>query len=322
MADKVEFNVNRFVNGSPEKTDTKLPVIPEVIAPVSMPIEVPNKKKKASKKTDGIDPKAVPTANNSMDYLTHNVPYQQAYTEDEAALDEVIAQVNMLALETMGDMQTIRNSRTIKSKYGLLIGLTENATALINTKMAAIRDKIKIKDTVNNLELKRLKDTKIDAAAQDENVRLQQMYAAFVNAPASVVSGQGGAMSALGPTPMNMMMNSVSPIQQAIIGDETTSSDVDAWQNSLDPSQRRMMLIANGRLDVVVMYDENSGMRRYAAIDKQTGNELQGVELPDPNTAYDLDIHISPSSGNWAKDNRINKIYPVILVGNGSIQQY
>ena len=320
MSEKVEFNVNKFVNGSPEKKDTTLPIVPEVVPSVSMPIEGP--KKKSSKKKEGIDPKAVPTASNSMDYLTRNVPYQQAYAEDEAALDEVIAQVNMLALETMGDMQTVRNSRTIKSKYGLLIGLTENATALINTKMAAIRDKIKIKDTVNNLELKRLKDTKIDAAAQDENVRLQQMYAAFVNAPASVVAGQGGAMSALGPTPMNMMMNSVGPVQQAIIGDETTNADVDAWQNGLDPAKRRMMMIANGRLDVVVMYDENTGMRRYAAIDKQTGNEMQGIELPDPNAAYDLDIHISPASGNWAKDNRINKVYPVILVGNGSIQQY
>lgn len=322
MPEKVEFNVNKFVNGSPEKTNTNLPAIPEVVSPVpvSLPIEVP-KKKTSSKKKDGIDPKAVGTAQTSIDYLTHNVPYQQAYADEVAALDEVITQTNMVTLETMADMQSVRSSRTIKNKHGLLIGLTENITALLNTKMAAIRDKIKVIDNINNLELKRLKDTKIDAATQDENVRLQQMYTAFVNAPAGMVSG-GGPMTALGPTPMNMMMNSVTPIQQAIIGEQTSTADVDAWQNGLDPAKKRMMMIASGRLDVVLMYDEATGVRRYAAIDKQTGMEVQGVELPDPNTAYDLDVHISPASGNWAKDNRINKIYPVVLIGNGSMQQY
>ena len=63
-----------------------------------------------------------------------------------------------------------------------------------------------------------------------------------------------------------------------------------------------------------VYYDEASGNRWYACIDKSTGQPMQGVEVPSNEDIYSLDINVR---GIFAKDSHRNVIYPLIVV-NGS----
>ena len=323
---KSGFDVSSFVKGNENDKNLKLPLIAEVVGEMPTANSIENSmldsittkqklnstRKKSEKQSD-----TIPIAQNSMDYLQHNIPYEQGYMQSDSMLDETIAQLNSLSLETASDMQVVRNSKTIKNKYYLLTGLMANAVGILNTKLSAIKEKNKVRNDINNLEIKRIKDLKIDTEAKDDNTRIAELYSAFINTPVGMMSNTSnmGLSSMLGaPSQQSIMMPGVTAMDRMNVYDPNTSSN-DMWQNSLDPAQKRMLLQAKGSIDIVVMYDDATGSRRYAAIDKATHNELFDVELPDQSTIYDLDINVR---GGYAKDPNRNIVYPLILVNNSS----
>ena len=323
---KSGFDVSSFVKGNENDKNLKLPLIAEVVGEMPTANSIENSmldsittkqklnstRKKSDKQSD-----TIPIAQNSMDYLQHNIPYEQGYMQSDSMLDETIAQLNSLSLETASDMQVVRNSKTLKNKYYLLTGLMANAVGILNTKLSAIKEKNKVRNDINNLEIKRIKDLKIDTEAKDDNTRIAELYSAFINTPVGMMSNTSnmGLSSMLGaPSQQSIMMPGVTAMDRMNVYDPNTSSN-DMWQNSLDPAQKRMLLQAKGSIDIVVMYDDATGSRRYAAIDKATHNELFDVELPDQSTIYDLDINVR---GGYAKDPNRNIVYPLILVNNSS----
>ena len=323
---KSGFDVSSFVKGNENDKNLKLPLIAEVVGEMPTANSIENSmldsittkqklnstRKKSEKQSD-----TIPIAQNSMDYLQHNIPYEQGYMQSDSMLDETIAQLNSLSLETASDMQVVRNSKTLKNKYYLLTGLMANAVGILNTKLSAIKEKNKVRNDINNLEIKRIKDLKIDTEAKDDNTRIAELYSAFINTPVGMMSNTSnmGLSSMLGaPSQQSIMMPGVTAMDRMNVYDPNTSSN-DMWQNSLDPAQKRMLLQAKGSIDIVVMYDDATGSRRYAAIDKATHNELFDVELPDQSTIYDLDINVR---GGYAKDPNRNIVYPLILVNNSS----
>lgn len=323
---KSGFDVSSFVKGNENDKNLKLPLIAEVVGEMPTANSIENSmldsittkqklnstRKKSDKQSD-----TIPIAQNSMDYLQHNIPYEQGYMQSDSMLDETIAQLNSLSLETASDMQVVRNSKTLKNKYYLLTGLMANAVGILNTKLSAIKEKNKVRNDINNLEIKRIKDLKIDTEAKDDNTRIAELYSAFINTPVGMMSNTSnmGLSSMLGaPSQQSIMMPGVTAMNRMNVYDPNTSSN-DMWQNSLDPAQKRMLLQAKGSIDIVVMYDDATGSRRYAAIDKATHNELFDVELPDQSTIYDLDINVR---GGYAKDPNRNIVYPLILVNNSS----
>ena len=320
------FNVSSFVKGNENDKNLKLPVIAEVIDEMPTANNIENsmldsittkQKLNSTRKKSEKQLNTTPIAENSMDYLQHNIPYEQGYMQSDSMLDETIAQLNSLSLETASDMQVVRNSKTLKNKYYLLTGLMANAVGILNTKLSAIKEKNKVRNDINNLEIKRIKDLKIDTEAKDDNTRIAELYSAFINTPVGMMSNTSnmGLSSMLGaPSQQSIMMPGVTAMDRMNVYDPHTSSN-DMWQNSLDPAQKRMLLQAKGSIDIVVMYDDSTGSRRYAAIDKATHNELFDVELPDPSTIYDLDINVR---GGYAKDPNRNIVYPLILVNNSS----
>ena len=306
------FNINSFITGSEDKKNVNLPIVAELVP--TLPA-VPKTSRKRTKKTDGETTTltATPTAKTSMDYISQNVPYEQSYQESEAMLNEVIAQANSISLDLMGDLQMLRASKVLKNKNIMINATTENLIAAMQAKLAAIRDKTKIRDKVHDLELKRVKDLKIDTIdGKSDEQKIAEMYNAFISTNIGT-----NPMTQLGPTPINMMMNPTAyPTQQQIsIGEVNESAQ---WESTLTPAQKRMLLSAQNTLNIVVLYDEATGNRRFAALDANTGQEIPGVELPGE-SPYDLDLNPMMRT---AKSKRLQIVYPLVIIQSQSMSAY
>ena len=300
------FNISSFVEGT---DDNKNLTITREMAVVET---VPAPKKRSKKKDDAVVGEIVmPTPQTSMSYVQDNIPYQVAYNETNQQLDESIQQLNMLGAEVMGELQMIRGSKTLKNKYGFLNDMTGNAVAIINAKIAAISEKNKTINDINNLEIRRIKELKIQTSEEDDNTRIANLYNAFVNTPIGMGPG------ILGPSVQDTMLIGGGPdLARATIG-----GDQSTWEQTLDPAQNRMLLEAKGAIETVVVYDETTGNRWYDVVDKNTRQPVPGVEKPDASYIYELDINVR---GGFAKDSNRNVVYPLVVINNGdtSISEY
>ena len=319
MPDKPNgFNVNTFIKGSSEEKNMTA-VLPVDIVPVA-PAQPAPKKTTPRKRKETVEATVVDTAPiNSMSYIQNNVPYDTAYVESKQQLDAAIAQLNALSIDTMGDLQSVRANKALKSKYSIMGMMTENAVNIISTKLSAIKEKNNIINNIQNLEIKRIKDLKIDQNAQDDTSRIAEMYNAFIQ---TTIGGGGNSQISgiLAPPQESTIMPGVNNnIPRATLSMPSMGGfdDTAVWQQNLSPAQNRMLLQAKGVMDVVVIYDESSGNRRFAAVDKNTGQEIPNVELPSQESVWDLDLKLH--GGNpFAKDQNRNVIYPVIIVHSGT----
>ena len=188
--------------------------------------------------------------------------------------------------------------------------LTENATGIINAKLTAIKEKNKVINDANSMDLRRMKELKLDASKEDDNTRIANMYDAFINTPI------GTGMNVLGPSVQDMTLAGGSTLERLSIGNDQTQ-----WEQGLDPVQNRMLMEAKGVVETVVMFDESTGNRWFEVVDKVTRQPVPNIEKPDSTYIYDLDIN---RMGGYAKDGNRNITYPLVLVngGDNSILNY
>ena len=305
-SESIKFNPEAFISES-ENNDLVISM------PVEEPVSSKSTKKRSSKKKDVEVVESIPIPQTSMSYIQENIPYQVAYNETNQQLDHAIHQLNALGADMMADINMVRSSKTMKNKYNIVNDLTENAVSIINAKIAAIKEKNKTINDVNNLEIRRIKELKLSASNEDDNTRIANMYHAFVNYPMS----QGP--SVLGPNVQDVMFNNgpVADMTRYSMGMDDTA----AWQNSLNPAEQRMVLEAQGKIETVVVYDESSGNRYYSVVDKNTRQPIPNVETPDDSTIYNLDINVN---GMYAKDVNRNVTYPLVVINgsNSTISKY
>ena len=100
-------------------------------------------------------------SSNKTDVTTEN--YAESYNETNNIIKSAIAQADELSYEIKQDIDAVRSSKTIKNKYTYLTNLTASASALINTKIAAIRELNSSITNAHRFELDRLKALKADA---------------------------------------------------------------------------------------------------------------------------------------------------------------
>lgn len=292
------FNVNKFVKDSGEYKELNLRQEKTVVADtVDEPKKRGRKKKNEVATTTTAQPIPVPAS--SMSYVQENIPYASAYNETTQQLDETIAQLNMLGAETVADINVIRGNKTLRNKFNIVNEMTQTATAILNAKLTAIREKNTVINNINRLELDRIKQLKTTASEEDDNTRIANLYSAFISTPI------GAGPNVLGPNVQDVMMQTTGLPVVPIGGDQQ------AWESSLSPADNRMVLEAKGMIETVVVYDQTTGNRWFDVVDKQTRKSVPNVEKPDNSRIYDLDINVR---GGFAKDGNLNLSYPLIVI--------
>lgn len=305
----MSFNINKFIKDSNECSDHTLKQ--ETTAVVKTVDETKKKTKKKSE-TPAVQASTPVVAATSMSYIQENIPYASAYADTNQQLDDTINALNILGSEIITDLNMVRGNKTLRNKYNIVNEMTQTATSIINTKLAAIKEKNSTINNINKLELDRLKQIKVSASEEDDNTRIANLYDAFINTPI------GAGPSVLGPSMQDIIAGGQAgpSVPMAPIG-----SDQQMWEAGLNPAENRMVLEAKGAIETVVMYDSVTGNRWFEVVDKVTRQPVPNVEKPDSSYIYDLDINIR---GGFAKDSNRNVSYPLICIngGDSSITEY
>jgi len=277
-----------------------------MLSPDGVMVEAPSKRRgRPPKKIIENDNTPAPVTNN---YIQSNRPYVDSYNETQNLLKGAIIQIDMLANDVKMEMDQIKNSRVLKGKYKYMSDLAMTQSGLISNKIAAIREMNKTITDTHNLELKRVKDLRIDNTVDDDK-KMMDLYNAFIKTPVSA-----GMMSsnALGPSIMDISMpQNNTNIARTNIGSEDAAYN--SYIQNMTPEQKRMQLERDPNVKTVVVYDQGTGNRYFDVINTSTGQSIPGVSRPDNFLLENMSINLRSAT---ARNSDANLDFPLVVVGS------
>lgn len=301
-----EFDTSIFEEGTslvPSETEMALA---ELVEKEKKPVSV-RKSKKADKVFE------VTGTGTTQIQSSESVPYAKSYDETNAMLRQTILQADVMSGEIKADIDKIRSSNTMKSKYTYITNLTSANVGLIGSKIQAIRELNNSITQAHNLELKRAKDIK-DAQRdqQSDDARMMDMYNAFINSP------MGMYQNALNmPTIPDMLLgtNGATPTVHGV----SMIPSGDTSQQQLTPEQIRMRMESNPNIEEVVMYEPSTGRRWFDVIDKSTGTSVPNYPRSDDFLLADCTIDVRTGT---ARNRNIDKVWRLVNIEGNPITEY
>lgn len=258
--------------------------------------------------TDVIDSKST----RELGMIESNEPYSIKYSETDNMLRSAVAQIDISLNEVHADIEDIRASKSMRSKYTYLSNLQGAMGGLISNKIAAARELNNTITKCQDLELRRYKEVKISnsMSEQDDNRKVQEMYKAFVQTP---VGTYGQDMS---PSMINMTVPSNN-----IIGTTIGSADQQFtnYLSNLTPAQNMMVLESNPNIKQVVVYNQETGARYFDVIDMSTGESIPNTDKHDSMFLEDVTINLRDGI---ATNTNLGETYPLVVVGNPILSEY
>lgn len=265
------------------------------------------KKKKSSKPKVAVNGEIVPDrmVNPIPGASVAEVDYARSYAEGNNLIRNTIMQLDELSSEIKQELDGIRGSKTLKNKYTYIANLTATAGSLLTSKIAAIKEINSTTTQAHNLELSRMKTMKLNEAETNDDMRMMDIYSAFVNTPI-------GTYTPVGPNIQDLTLGVNNP-NGAVSGVEMT---VNSTAKPLSPEQNRMRMESNPNIQVVVRYDQSTGQRFFDVMDKNTGASVPNYPRPDNFLLEDttIDVHTG-----IARNRNINAVWPLVISGSNTM---
>jgi hypothetical protein len=274
----------------------------------------PAKKRGRPRKTTIVDGQEliIPDDGNQSDLPKYqsNEPYMDSYNETNNMLKSSVIQIDVMQNDIKTELDQIRTSKTLKKKYDYIAMLSSTVSSLVGTKVTAIREMNKTITDCHNLELKRIKDLKIDAADVDDDKRIMDMYNAFISTPVGAYNNN----NPLGAIPTLQDMTLINP------NDGIIRTDMMTAQNgySINPMVQRMVTMENPNIKTVVIYEPDTGRRWFDVINTQTNESVPNVDRPD---AMFLEDTIIDVRNGIARNTNLDMSYPLVVL-NSHLNQY
>jgi hypothetical protein len=278
-------------------------------------IVVPDEILDEAPKRRGRPPKAKVNSNiateqgtTDLTMMQSNVPYYNSFAETNDMIKGSIYQLDSLNNEVSQQINTIKESKTIKNKYNYLSNLAEVSSGIISSKITAIKEINNVIKTCHDLELKRTKELNLNASDKSDDQKLMEMYNAYISTPV------GANPYAFSPSPTDMVVpggSTVNPMNVAAMEQQIANQ----YMNNMSPEQNRMLQMENPNIKTVVVYDQATGSRWFDNIDVVTGESIPNMPIPDSSFLDDTTVNLKSGT---ARNSNINTDYPLIIVnGNG-----
>ena len=273
----------------------------------------PKKKRKAKTKKVGND--EVVVAEEDLPMAQSNIPYHNTYGETDAILKRSIAQLDSITADIHEDIEEIRSSKTIRKKYDYMSEMTSTMVSSIQAKIQAARE---LNNTIKNaheLDLKRMKEMKLNEREQDDAKSIMDMYQAFISTPVSQ-NLTGPFTSPLGANTIDLTLASSNPNTQIAMMGQNPDIAYNQFVNNMSPEQMMMMIEEDPNMKHVIAYDPNTGNAEFAVYNQSTGQFVQGV--PTRNK----DMYMDGMNFNFgtmqAHSNDLNETYDIIYTAGAA----
>lgn len=231
----------------------------------------------------------------------------QSYQETNNLLRQTIDEIDVLTVDIKNELDKVRSSKTMKSKYNYISQLSGNIGMMLSTKVSAIRELNSSIKNSNDLDYKRQKDMNT-LNDQNNELAIQNLYNAFVSNP----NNQGKGMSILGPSTMDMSVAGNTGIIRA--DNDSLDSAYNNFKANMTPEVNRMILESNPNIKDVVVYDQATGNKYFDVIDMTTKQSVPNVPVRDQMFLEDCTID---TKNRIARNVNLNEIYPLIILNEG-----
>jgi hypothetical protein len=292
----------------------------EVVVPVDPVIPDVEKKKTPRTRKESGSTEIVRAGNSSpVEKVDGNIietPTIYSYMETNGLLRETLGQIDSLNAELMQEFNNVRHSRTMKNKYNVLVGLSENVGSLINNRISVIKE---INSTItksNDVDYKKDKDRRLANANQDDDKYIADLYKSFIQNPLT--------------NPVQPQLPQIDPsvfgsgiVRADIKNSNNTNNIMDAsylnYLSNLTPEQNLMRYEGNNNVKQVVVYDAATGNRFFQVMDISTGQVIPNVPTYDPMFMEDTTIDLRTKT---AKNINLNETFPLVVINEGVTAQY
>lgn len=244
--------------------------------------------------------------------LNSDMAYIETYAQPIGMLNDSMNQISFMEQQVLGDINSIRSSKTLKNKYTYLANLTAAYTGLVSTKISAARELKSIYSDANNFELKKQQQLKIDERDSDDKI-ISDMYAKMLNTPVGTV-GNGTINMSIPSSYINS--NIGTPIITAASGqnfiDNSEDTGYNNYMNNLTPEQNSMMQESNPYIETVLVYNQSDQNKWFEVIDTRTGQPVPNMPIPNDFVKDGCNIDIRHGI---ARNASLNQTYKLKLVG-------
>ena len=233
----------------------------------------------------------------------------RSYDDTNRILKETIAEIDVVSVDIKNELDKVRSSKTMKSKYNYISQLSGNLGMMLSTKVAAVRELNNSIKNSNELDYKKQKD--MDAFNnQNNDLAIQNLYNAFISNPAN--QGIAGK-TALGPTTMDMSVAGSTNIVR-VGGDNSLDTAYQNFKSNMSPEVNRMILESNPNIKDVVVYDQATGNKYFDVVDMSTNQSVPNVPVRDAMFLEDCTID---TRNRIARNVNLNEVYPLIILNEG-----
>lgn len=243
-------------------------------------------------------------------------PTAYTYMETTGMLRETLGQTDSLNSELMQEFASVRHNRTMKNKYNVLVGLSENVATLLNTKVSIIKEINSSISKSNEMDYKKAKDIKAAQAGVDDDKYIADLYKSFMSNPQSNPMTQMPVMPNVDPSLFGSgVVRAAMPVGTAAGGMPIDTSYVN-YQSNITPEQRLWMYESMPEVQEVLVFDDATGNKFFTYMNTVTGEVLSQL----PATSIDIiDDIVIDRDRRIARSNNLNKQWPLYIVNENTI---
>ncbi|MGL5752479.1 MAG: hypothetical protein ACRCXT_18230 [Paraclostridium sp.] len=236
-----------------------------------------------------------------------NEPYLNTYSQTNGLLQAVYVETDMLQNEIKEELATLRASKTMKKKYDYMVPLMGTAGNGINTKLGIIKEMNKVITDSNNLDLKRVKELKLnDKDNVDNDKYIMDMYNAFISTPVGNYNAPD----------ISQLTSDVNNLNNRIgIG----QNGFEGYMSNISPSQNMMLLESNPNIKTVVVQDAATGNTYFDVMDITTRQSIPNADKPD---AMFMEGMAFDHNNGVARNKNLDTSYDLIVINDNNMMHY
>lgn len=246
-----------------------------------------------------------------------DTPTINTYFETATMIKDAMMQIDQVASEIKAELDNVRQSRTLKSKYNVMTGLAGNISDLLSAKVTAIKELNNCISKSNEMDYRREKDRReAQGEGGSDDRAIMDMYRSIVNAPQFIANDP----SMLPNTPMPQPMTSSTGI---IRGTGENNANVDQgyvnYMANMSPEMANMLYEQNPDIKECVIFDASTGAKWFQVMNMKTNQPIPGASAHDQMFMEDTVLDLK---NKMAKNSNINETYPLIVINDHVTAEY
>jgi len=237
-------------------------------------------------------------------------PTINSYSETAFLLKNTIDQVDLVAAEVKHELDSVRNNRTFKNRYNVMVGLTSNLSDLLNAKIGAIKEMNNCISKANDMDYKIRKDRKEMESGMGDDKMIMDLYQTFVQKPIGINPANN-----MPPTGGMDIVRAPEPGTPAGQADQGFLN----YMANLTPEENMMLLEHNPDVKQCVVFDASTGNRWFQVMNVKTGQPIPNAPTLDPSFIEDVTLD---TKNHIAKNMNLAQTYPLIIINDGVAKEY